>query len=380
MATRDKKNSLVCCVTGAGGFVGSAVVKKLLEDDRVAEIRAVVRGDVNATRYDGLRGFGNMVKIFSADLVIPGSYDEAVQGCHVVIHLATPTTLRMPLWNKNKKLWDRVVRPAVEGVENIIGAIQKSGTVEKLVLTSSISAVQGDGWERGKEYVYTEKDFNVVDYDSPKYNAYACSKVRSEKRAWELFEAARQDSSSVWKSMIALCPGMVLGKPSIPIRNEFFDFMVDLLNGKVGPFMPNYHFTMVHLDDVVEAHVAAATTDACHGRYLLAQGGHTYGMTDVVIHLHKTYFQEYQFPHKSAPKWLLWVVSLFVVRVHWPLVQAYLDKPSLFDASRICQDVPSFMDQGYRDPIQGFAEMLQYIIDSKLVKVPCQQTGKEKNE
>ena len=365
---RPGDGGLVLCVTGAGGYVGSALVKALVEQGTVARIHATVRGDVNSARYDALREMGGssgVLEIFSADLSVPGSYDEAVQGCDVVIHVATPTTMRIPLWNKNRKLWNTVVRPAVEGVENIVGAIRKSGTVRKLVLTSSISAVQGDAWERGKDHVYTEKDFNSTDYDGPQYNAYSCSKVRSEKRAWELFEAAKQDATCVWKSMVVLCPGMVLGKPCMRVNSELVDFMVDLLKGNVGPYMPNYHFTMVHLDDVVHAHIAAATTDAYHGRYLLAQGGRTYGMTDVVVHLHKTYFQEYTFPHKSAPKWLLWCISLFVTRVHWPLVRAYLDKPSRFDGSRICNDDPLFKE--YRDPIQGFAEMLQYIVDSGLI-------------
>lgn len=356
-------------MTGAGGYIGSAIVKRLVEEDKVDCVHAVVRGDITATRYDALREMksagSTSLEIFSADLSVPGSYDDAVKGCRVVIHVATPTTMKVPMyaWNKEKKLWGEIVRPAVEGVENVVGAIEKSQTVETLVLTSSMSAVQGDGWERGKHHIYTEEDWNEVDHNSPKNNAYACSKVRSEKRAWELFEAAQKESTGVWKKLVVLCPGLVLGKPCMSVQSELIQFMVELVKGNVGPVMPNYHFSMVHLDDVVNAHIAAATTDTCQGRYLLAQGGCSYGMTDVLVLLNATSsFQSYSFPHKSAPKWILWLLSLVLGKIHWPLVRAYLDKPSRFDATRICKDVP--MLKQYRDPLDGFAEMLRYIIDS----------------
>lgn len=53
-----------------------------------------------------------------------------------------------------------VIRPAVSGVENVLRAVNSEPSVERVVLTSSVAAVVGDHWERGREHVYTEADWN----------------------------------------------------------------------------------------------------------------------------------------------------------------------------------------------------------------------------
>jgi len=53
-----------------------------------------------------------------------------------------------------------VIRPAVSGVENVLRAVNLTTSVERVVLTSSVAAVVGDHWERGRNHVYTEADWN----------------------------------------------------------------------------------------------------------------------------------------------------------------------------------------------------------------------------
>ena len=55
---------------------------------------------------------------------------------------------------------ETVIRPAVSGVENLLKAVNKTPSVQRVVLTSSVAAVVGDHWERGRDHVYTETDWN----------------------------------------------------------------------------------------------------------------------------------------------------------------------------------------------------------------------------
>ncbi len=55
-----------------------------------------------------------------------------------------------------------VIRPAVAGVENVLAAASRAGGVRRVVMTSSVAAVVGDHWERGRDHVFTEADWNLT--------------------------------------------------------------------------------------------------------------------------------------------------------------------------------------------------------------------------
>ena len=57
---------------------------------------------------------------------------------------------------------DLVIRPAVAGVENVLAAVARAVSVKRVVMTSSVAAVVGDHWERGRHHVFTEADWNLT--------------------------------------------------------------------------------------------------------------------------------------------------------------------------------------------------------------------------
>ena len=61
---------------------------------------------------------------------------------------------------------DMVIRPAVSGVENVLRAVDETPSVERVVLTSSVAAIVGDHWERGRDHVFTEADWNQTATES----------------------------------------------------------------------------------------------------------------------------------------------------------------------------------------------------------------------
>jgi nucleoside-diphosphate-sugar epimerase len=72
-----------------------------------------------------------------ADLLDQGSFDAAVAGCRAVIHVASPVNPRVPPGKGREVL----IEPAVKGVENVLGAVERTPSVQVVVMTSSVA-----GW------------------------------------------------------------------------------------------------------------------------------------------------------------------------------------------------------------------------------------------
>eukprot|EP01018_Ginkgo_biloba_P030496 Gb_00482 [translate_table: standard] len=80
------------CVTGAGGYIGSWLVKTLLDNGYT--VHATLRDPGNkekASCITALPGAKERLKLFKADLCDEGSFDAAIHGCQGVFHVASPT-------------------------------------------------------------------------------------------------------------------------------------------------------------------------------------------------------------------------------------------------------------------------------------------------
>ncbi|KAI7752477.1 hypothetical protein M8C21_012574 [Ambrosia artemisiifolia] len=84
----DHCHRITYCVTGATGYIGSWLVKTLL--DKGYTVNATVRNLSSAScdRLLTLWQGGDRLRLFRADLHEEGSFDDAVKGCHGVFHVA----------------------------------------------------------------------------------------------------------------------------------------------------------------------------------------------------------------------------------------------------------------------------------------------------
>ena len=127
-------------VTGATGYLGSWVVKGLV--DAGATVHAAVRDPEATSKVAHLKRAAEQapgtLKLFAADLLQPGSYDEAMAGCGVVIHTASPFVRNVDDPQRD------LVDPALEGTRNVLDGIGRTPSVRRVVLTSSIAAMFGD--------------------------------------------------------------------------------------------------------------------------------------------------------------------------------------------------------------------------------------------
>ncbi|CAL4984881.1 unnamed protein product [Urochloa decumbens] len=124
------------CVTGGSGFIGSWLVRRLL--DRGYAVRATVKNmqDERETKHlEALDGAASRLRLLQMDLVDAASVRAAVEGASGVFHLASPVTLQLPE-DPEKELLD----PAVKGTLNVLRAARDSG-IGRVVLMSSKGAM-----------------------------------------------------------------------------------------------------------------------------------------------------------------------------------------------------------------------------------------------
>ena len=199
MTTIDKSKPVL--VTGANGYVASWLVKKLLEDGLT--VHAAVRNPSKkekVTHLDKLAAENpGEIKYFDCDLLKLNSYKEAMEGCELVYHTASPFSLDTQ--NPQKEL----IEPAVMGTENVLKSVNEVESVKRVVLTSSCAAIYTDAIDTqntpNKEI--TEDMWNTT--ASLEYQPYSFSKTIAEKRAWEIRNLQKR-----W-DMVTINPSLVLG-------------------------------------------------------------------------------------------------------------------------------------------------------------------------
>ena len=181
--TQIDKNKPVM-ITGATGYVAGWIVKKLLDEGLT--VHAPVRDPENAEKLQYLNKIAEKapgtIKFYKADLLDEGSYAEAMAGCRIVFHTASP--FKIDVVDPQKELVD----PAQLGTRNVLQEVDRTPSVERVVLTSSCAAIYGDNADLKKtpNGIFTEDIWNTS--SSLEHQPYSYSKTLAEKEAWKINE------------------------------------------------------------------------------------------------------------------------------------------------------------------------------------------------
>lgn len=340
-------------VTGASGYVASWIIRYLLEDGYV--VRGTVRNPAKASGLEHLHALAEAhpgrLTLHKADLLDDGSYAEAMDGCELVIHTASPFLL-----GRVRDPEAQLVRPALEGTRNVLDSVNATPSVKRVVLTSSVVAIHGDNFEMRGRGPFTEDDWNTT--SSVDHQPYPYSKTVAERAAWELADA--QDR---W-DLVTIHPGLVIGPAlttasksgSMTTMKTFTDY--SLLTGA-----PDLALGFVDVRDVARAHIAAGFTPAAHGRYIT--NARTVTMLDMGRMLRRRFGPSYPFPYTKLPKQMFRLVAPFA-----GYTREFVDKnvgwPLEFDNSRSISE----LGLEYRAPEDTLAEHFQQMIDDGLVHRP----------
>ncbi len=309
-------------VTGATGYIASWVVKYLIDEGFTvhATVRDTSNNEKNAHLYNiGEKGPGEL-KLFEADLLRDGSFAEAMEGCGLVMHTASPFFIQ-GIKDAQKQLID----PAVNGTRNVLETASQTETVSRVVLTSSIAAIYGDAVDKFKTRngVFTEKDWNTS--SSLTHQPYSYSKTLAEREAWKIAE--NQDR---W-DLAVINPGFVMG-PSLSKRTDStsIDFMLSMVNGKFAMGVPDFYFAMVDVREVARAHVNAGLREEASGRHILV--AETVNALDVADMLRDKFDKRFKIPKRKLPDFMIYLFGP-LQGFGWKHLRKNLGIPYYFDNS-----------------------------------------------
>ncbi|MGW6736449.1 NAD-dependent epimerase/dehydratase family protein [Streptomyces sp. NPDC055013] len=287
--------STAVLVTGGSGFVGSHLVKRLLE--RGYRVHATVRSTAATAKVRPLlemqEAHPGHLHLFEADLLAEGSFDEAMTGCAVVFHVASP--FLMP--EKIKDGRRDVVDPALLGTRNVLAAVERTPTVERLVLTSTVGAIFGDYADvpAMDDAVLSERHFNTT--STVENNPYHYAKTVAERAAWDA-EAAQ----GRWR-MVSVNPGLILGPSLTPTSESGSLFLLEeLFKGYFFYGAPDFSFTTVDVREVADAHIAAARNPDAKGRYILAARTMT-SFQEMSRMIRARHPRDLRLPRTALPHW-----------------------------------------------------------------------------
>jgi len=233
------ENKMKIFVTGATGFIGSALVRALAESGHTVHALFRSKTKTSAVRHRNVR-------LFKGNILDSKSIRKAVSGCHRVFHTAAMTKI----WSKKPNRYHDI---NVAGTKNVLEAALHSG-VKKVVITSTAGVF------------------------GPSINGCVNENTIKKTRCFTEYEKTKAEADSLALSymkkdlhILMVCPTRVYGPGLIKESNSTTRMIQLYIKGKwriipgSGKNIGNY----VYIDDVVKGHLLAMEKGHPGEKYIL---------------------------------------------------------------------------------------------------------------
>ena len=235
-------------VTGATGFVGSAVARALLARGRW--VRVLARPNSDRRNLAGLA-----VEIAEGAMEDPRSLARAVAGCRYVYHVAADYRIWVPDPAP-------MFRANVDGTRDLLTAALEAGA-ERVVYTSSVATLGLVAGGSADEETPSRLDDMIGPYKRSKFAAEEVARGLARERGLPVV---------IVNPSTPVGPGDI--KPTPTGR-----LIVEAARGQMPAFVDT-GLNIVHVDDVAEGHLAAAEKGRIGERYIL--GGENLALAEIL--------------------------------------------------------------------------------------------------
>ncbi|VFQ62353.1 unnamed protein product [Cuscuta campestris] len=332
-------------VTGASGYLGGRLCHALLNHGH--RVTAFVRPTSDLSCLPHAGSGGGTFEIAFGDVTDYQSLSEACSGCSVIFHAAALVEPWLPDPS-------RFINVNVGGLKNVVQAWKSTGSVEKIIYTSSFFALGStDGYVADETQTHSGKFF-CTEYEK--------SKAIADKIA---LEAAAEGVP-----IIAVYPGVVYGAGKITAGNIFARLIIERFNGRLPGYIGqgNDRYSFSHVDDVVHGHIAVMDKGRLGERYLLT--GENASFKDVfdlaaeITHTKKPCF--------AIPLAILEVygwVSVFFSRItgNLPLISPPAVQALRHQWAYSCEKAKAELDYNPRSLKEGLTEVLLWLKNLELI-------------
>lgn len=225
-------------ITGASGFIGSAVLRQLLQAGH--DMRVLLRVNSDRRNLTGLD-----IETVTGDLTMPSSLDRALEGCEALFHVAADYRLWVPDP-------ENMYETNVHGTRNIMLSAAKAG-VKRIVYTSSVATLG------------LTRNGSPADETTP---ATLTDMIGHYKRSKFLAEA------EVRRLVVEQNLPAVIVNPSTPIGPRDIkptptgQMIVQAASGRMPAYVDT-GLNLVHVDDVAKGHLLAFELGVPGQRYIL---------------------------------------------------------------------------------------------------------------
>ncbi|XP_020096344.1 cinnamoyl-CoA reductase-like SNL6 [Ananas comosus] len=244
-------NTKAVCVMDTSAHFGSTLVERLLRRGYTVHAAAYEQGGFDKLKSKSISCENKRLRVFRSDPFDYQSIVEAMKGCSGLFYTFEPP--------QDQPSYDEfMVEVEVRAAHNVLEACARTETMERVVFTSSVTAVVWKGTEESRQLTpATPEEVDERDWSEPNFCRkfklwHALAKTLSEKTAWALAMDRGVD-------MVSVNAGLVVD-PMLSADNPYLKGAVEMYDDGV--------LVTVAIDFLADAHIAVYESPSAYGRYL----------------------------------------------------------------------------------------------------------------
>ncbi|KAF5442563.1 hypothetical protein F2P56_035207 [Juglans regia] len=246
------QNSKTVCVMDASGRLGSALVQRLLHRGYTVHAAVQNHGEILMQSLEGVAGDHEKLRVFHSDHLDYHSIMDALKGCSGLFYCFEPPP--------DQPTYDELMaEEEVREAHNVLEACAQTESIDKVVFTSSITAVIWRDARNSMPSDFDETHWSDINLCRKFKLWHALAKTLAEKTAWAL-------AMDRGVNMVSINGGLLMGS-DLTITNPYLKGAAEMYEDGV--------FVTVDLRFIVDAHVCVFEDTSAYGRYLCFNQGIT---------------------------------------------------------------------------------------------------------